>query len=227
MKLSIIFRVFLGLMIAALGGILLARNLEIITFERWDIFWGVLWGGLFILAGISAMITRRTMIVLWGVLLASIGSSIILGAFDVIDVNAWKLFWPVVLIGIGLSILFNYTAKPLRKKKIRTDSDKQNRTAVFYGENLQPRGDYTGGSLSALFGAIELDLRQAEIKDGAVIEVFTFCGGVEITVPDTVIVNNEVRGVLGGSEDKTAPKKGAKKNLYLRGECVLGGLQIK
>lgn len=117
MKLSIIFRVFLGLMIAALGGILLARNLGAINFERWDIFWGVLWGGLFILAGISAIVTRRTMIVLWGVLLASIGSSIILGAFDVIDVNAWELFWPVVLIGVGLSILFSYTARPLRKKK--------------------------------------------------------------------------------------------------------------
>ena len=227
MKLSIIFRVFLGLMIAALGGILLARNLEIITFERWDIFWGVLWGGLFILAGISAMITRRTMIVLWGVLLASIGSSIILGAFDVIDVNAWKLFWPVVLIGIGLSILFNYTARPLRKKDDRADSASQNRTAIFYGEESRFRGDYTGGSVTAIFGGVDLDLRQAKIKDGTVIDIFTFCGGVNISLPDDVIVKNEVRGILGGSEDKTVSKSSTKKTIRLRGECVLGGLEVK
>ena len=78
-----------------------------------------------------------------------------------------------------------------------------------------------------MFGGVELDSRQANIKDGAIIDVFTFCGGININLPDDVIVKNEVRGVLGGSDDKTVPKPSAKKTIYLRGECVLGGLEIK
>ena len=72
-----------------------------------------------------------------------------------------------------------------------------------------------------------MDLRQAKIKDGAVIDIFTLCGGVSLSLPDDVIVKNEVRGILGGSEDKTMPKSSAKKTIILRGECVLGGLEIK
>ena len=89
------------------------------------------------------------------------------------------------------------------------------------------KGDYTGGSVTAIFGGVELDLRQAKIKDGAVIDVFTFCGGVNINMPDDVIVKNGVHGILGGSEDKTAPKPSAKKTIHLRGECILGGLEVK
>lgn len=89
------------------------------------------------------------------------------------------------------------------------------------------KGDYAGGSATAIFGGVELDLRQAKIKDGAVIDIFTLCGGVSLSLPDDVIVKNEVRGILGGSEDKTMPKSSAKKTIILRGECVLGGLEIK
>ena len=89
------------------------------------------------------------------------------------------------------------------------------------------KGDYSGGSVTAIFGGVELDLRQAKIKDGTVIDVFTFCGGVNINMPDDVIVKNEVHGILGGSEDKTVSKSSAKKTIYLRGECVLGGLEVK
>lgn len=50
--------------------------------------------------------------------------------------------------------------------------------------------------------AWELDLRRANIEDGTVIDIFMPCGGVSISLPDDVIVKNEVRGVLGGSETK-------------------------
>ena len=114
-----------------------------------------------------------------------------------------------------------------RSKKLAADGSDNEKVAIFYGEESRVKGDYTGGSVTAIFGNAELDLRQAKIKDGAVIDVFTFCGGASISLPDDVIVKNEVRGVLGGSEDKTVSKSSAKKTLHLRGECVLGGLEIK
>lgn len=221
MKKSFIVRVFFGLMVVALGGVLLANNLGVINFSDWDKFWGVFWGGLFLAAGLTALFSRGAWVL--GVLLTTIGVLIGLGSFGVVDVDLGKIIWPVVVIGIGLSILFRFD--PSKSKK--SGDTLRDKTAIFYGENARPKGDYDGGSLSAIFGGIELDLRQAKVKDGAVIDIFTFCGGIDITMPSDVIIQNEVRGFLGGSEDKTVPDTKAKKKIIVRGECILGGLEIK
>ena len=155
----------------------------------------------------------------------TIGVSIGLGAYGVINISVWKIFWPVMLITIGLTVSVGSGGRK-RSKKSADDSGNE-KIAIFYGEESRVKGDYTGGSVTAIFGGVELDLRQAKIKDGAVIDVFTFCGGVNINMPDDVIVKNEVHGILGGSEDKTVSKSSAKKTIYLRGECVLGGLEVK
>ena len=221
MKKGLLIRVFFGLMIVALGGILLAHNLGIINFDTWGLFWGVFWGGLFLAAGITALFNRGALV--WGLVLCAVGVSIMLGAFGVVDINFWKIFWPLVLVVVGLGVLFKVS--PAKSKE---SADKSNeKVAIFYGEDARPKGDYDGGSLSAVFGGVNLDLRQAKVKDGAVIEVFTFCGGIEINMPSDVIVQNEVRGIFGGSEDKTVPDAKAKKTVILRGECILGGLEIK
>ena len=154
------------------------------------------------------------------------GVSIGLNAYGVIDVSIWKLFWPVVLIAVGLMMVFSIGSAN-RKRAEESSTDDNEKVAIFYGEQSRVRGDYTGGSATAIFGGVDLDLRQANIKDGAIIDVFTFCGGININLPDDVIVKNEVRGVLGGSDDKTMSKPSAKKTIYLKGECVLGGLEIK
>ena len=155
----------------------------------------------------------------------TIGVSIGLGAYGVINISVWKIFWPVMLIAIGLTVSVGSGGRK-RSKKSADDSGNE-KIAIFYGEESRVKGDYTGGSVTAIFGGVDLDLRQAKIKDGAVIDVFTFCGGVNINMPDDVIVKNEVHGILGGSEDKTVSKSSAKKTIYLRGECVLGGLEVK
>lgn len=208
-------------MIVALGGILLAHNLGIINFDTWGLFWGVFWGGLFLAAGITALFNRGALV--WGLVLCAVGVSIMLGAFGVVDINFWKVFWPLVLVVVGLGVLFKVS--PAKSKE---SADKSNeKVAIFYGEDARPKGDYDGGSLSAVFGGVNLDLRQAKVKDGAVIEIFTFCGGIEINMPSDVIVQNEVRGIFGGSEDKTVLDAKAKKIVILRGEFILGGLEIK
>lgn len=221
MKKGLLIRVFFGLMIMALGGILLAHNLGIINFDTWGLFWGVFWGGLFLAAGTTALFNRGALV--WGLVLCAVGMSIVLGAFGVVDVSFWKIFWPLVLVVVGLGVLFKVSPA---KSKGSTDKSNE-KVAIFYGEDARPKGDYDGGSLSAVFGGVNLDLRQAKVKDGAVIEIFTFCGGIEINMPSDVIVQNEVRGIFGGSEDKTVPDTKAKKTVILRGECILGGLEIK
>ena len=227
MKKNFLIRAFFGIVIAALGGVLLLRNLEIIKFDSWNAFWGTVWAAGLVLAGLTTIISSRKLLTrAWGLLLAAAGVSIGLNAYGIIDVSIWKLFWPVVLIAIGLMVSVGSGGRKRSKKSAAADSGNE-KIAIFYGEESRVKGDYTGGSVTAIFGGVELDLRQAKIKDGAVIDVFTFCGGVNINMPNDVIVKNEVRGILGGSEDKTVSKSSAKKTIYLRGECVLGGLEIK
>lgn len=227
MKKNFLVRAFFGVTIAAFGGILLLKNLEIINFDSWHVFWGTVWAAGLILAGLMTIFSsRRASLRVWGLLLMTIGVSIGLGAYGVINISVWKIFWPVMLIAIGLMVNVGSGGRK-RSKKSAADGSGSEKVAIFYGEESRVKGDYTGGSVTAIFGGVELDLRQAKIKDSAVIDVFTFCGGVNINMPDDVIVKNEVHGILGGSEDKTVSKSSAKKTIYLRGECVLGGLEVK
>ena len=229
MKKNFLVRAFFGVTIAAFGGILLLKNLEIINFDSWHVFWGTVWAAGLILAGLMTIFSsRRASLRVWGLLLMTIGVSIGLGAYGVINISVWKIFWPVMLIAVGLMVVFSIGSGNRKKyEKSTRDSSDNEKVAIFYGEESRVKGDYAGGSATAIFGGVELDLRQAKIKDGAVIDIFTFCGGVSINLPDDVIVKNEVRGVLGGSEDKTVSKSSAKKTIVLRGECVLGGLEVK
>ena len=229
MKKSSLIRAFLSIVVVALGGVLLLKNLDIINIS-WDIFWGTVWAAGFVLSGLVNIFNYRNKTAwIWGLLLVAIGVLIGLNSYGIVDVSIWKVFWPVVLIAAGLSMMFNTSPKSVkRSKKLDKDGGIGNeKIACFWGEEDAVKGDYTGGSLVAIFGGVDLDLRQAKIKDGSVIEIFTFCGGVNITLPDDVIVKNEVRGFLGGTDDKTLPKDSAKKTLHLKGECILGGLEIK
>ena len=227
MKKNFLVRAFFGVTIAAFGGVLLLRNLEIIKFDSWHVFWGTVWAVGLILAGLMTIFSsRRASLRVWGLLLMTIGVSIGLGAYGVINISVWKIFWPVMLIAIGLIVSVGSGGHKRSKKSVADDSGNEKIT-IFYGEESRVKGDYTGGSATAIFGGVELDLRRANIKDGAVIDIFTFCGGVSISLPDDVIVKNEVRGILGGSKYKTVSKSSAKKTIILRGECVLGGLEIK
>ena len=228
MKKSSLIRAFLSIVVVALGGVLLLKNLDIINIS-WDIFWGTVWAAGFVLSGLVNIFNYRNKTAwIWGLLLVAIGILIGLNSYGIVDVSIWKVFWPVVLIAAGLSMMFNASPKGVkRSKKLDKDSAGNEKIACFWGEEDAVKGDYTGGSLVAIFGGVDLDLRQAKIKDGSVIEIFTFCGGVNITLPDDVIIKNEVRGFLGGTDDKTLSKDSAKKTLYLKGECILGGLEIK
>ncbi len=227
MKKNFLVRAFFGVTIAAFGGVLLLRNLEIIKFDSWHVFWGTVWAVGLILAGLMTIFSsRRASLRVWGLLLMTIGVSIGLGAYGVINISVWKIFWPVMLIAIGLIVSVGSGGHKRSKKSVADDSGNEKIT-IFYGEESRVKGDYTGGSATAIFGGVELDLRRANIKDGAVIDIFTFCGGVSISLPDDVIVKNEVRGILGGSKYKTVSKSSAKKTIILRGECVLGGLEVK
>ena len=144
MKKNFLVRAFFGVTIVALGGILLLRNLEIIKFDSWNVFWGTVWAVGLILAGLMTIFSsRKASLRVWGLLLMTIGVSIGLGAYGVINISVWKIFWPVMLIAIGLTVSVGSGGRK-RSKKSADDSGNE-KIAIFYGEESRVKGDYTGG----------------------------------------------------------------------------------
>lgn len=89
--------------------------------------------------------------------------------------------------------------------------------------------DFRGGSLTAIMGGCELDLRQASIRGGqAIIDVFAMWGGIEIKVPQDWTVALHGTPILGSFDDKTARVGGdGSKVLVVTGAAIMGGVDIK
>ncbi|ABX40809.1 LiaF transmembrane domain-containing protein [Lachnoclostridium phytofermentans] len=104
-------------------------------------------------------------------------------------------------------------------------------TAVLSGRELRFDNEvFQGAMLSALLGGIELDLRNAIIRENVVIECKTILGGIDIYVPSYVRVVVNCNPILGGVDNKTITPLGANEQtitIYLNATCVLGGIDVK
>jgi hypothetical protein len=89
--------------------------------------------------------------------------------------------------------------------------------------------DFRGGSMTAIMGGCEIDLRHASIASGeAAIDAFALWGGVEIKVPRDWLVVSKGMPLLGGFADSTTPPPSPTgKVLVVRGMAIMGGVEIK
>ena len=102
--------------------------------------------------------------------------------------------------------------------------------AMLSGSELRPMSrPFRGADLSAILGGVNLDLTSARMEgDSARIEVFAFCGGIEIHVPPDWTVTSKVATLLGGYSDKRRPTTILPtKTLIIDGFAVMGGIEVK
>ena len=112
-----------------------------------------------------------------------------------------------------------------------------NATSVFGGvERRITAQDFRFGSVSAVFGGVELDFHGADIDgEEAVMEVNVIFGGVEIRVPDHWHVEARNQTLFGGYSDSTrgavnnsgAGPTSSKKTLVITGQVLFGGIEVK
>src|SRR5689334_471493 len=135
---------------------------------------------------------------------------------------AFKLgFW----LGIAAAAAFVKQAVPSRGGE---DSEELDLVAVFDGVDLRSRASaFTGGSMLAWFGGINVDLREAELAPRARLSVHTFFGGIAIRTPPTWRIESNVK-VLGGGVDARTPAQDDPEapTLILEGTAVLGGIAV-
>ena len=163
-----------------------------------------------------------------------IGVLLLLACQDVIAFEMlWQIVLPVAIILIGVAMicknLFNHKFdEQIEKlnKKILNDGEIG---AVFSGQNINlSNEEFKGKTVKAIFGGLQLDLRNAKIKEDVVINATATFGGIDIFLPDDVVVKVKSNSVFGGVSNKKDNKAKEKApTVYVNGTAVFGGIEIK
>jgi len=219
-------RLIVGVGVILLGTLILLDNLDMIEAHYLFRYWPVLLMAYGAYRMLSPGAGKG-----FGLVILVIGAILLANAMDLTDINLWEL-WPALIILLGLSLILRArgtSAGDSAGGAASTGEDFVSGTAILGGfKRTVTSGDFRGATLTAIMGGCELDLTGASIKESeAVIDVFTFWGGVELRVPQSWQVQVEATPILGGVEDKTrSGGEGERKRLIIRGQAVMGGVEI-
>lgn len=160
--------------------------------------------------------------------------------------NIWQLIIPVILVIIGIRIMFqgsfhkrinydpNYSAGMNGGTGTGaggtsyTNTNKGEYSAVFSSNHIHITEAFYGTSLNSAFGAIVLDLRDAQITGDVEINASAIFGGIDIHLPYNVKVKTSNVPIFGGVSNKhTQSTDPGAPTVYLNATCMFGGIDIK
>jgi predicted membrane protein len=179
----------------------------------------------------------------------------VFGCMD--TVNFVAVYWPVLLIVGGVVLVLHIPAShrrrwcshrpPCYQKKFKTHSSHNDenswqeenigqgesfsKTCVFSsGRYIVVDTEIKDGTLQAIFGGIELDLRKAHLPEGeTVLNIEAIFGGVSLFVPDNWRLEINIESVLGGVDDnrRIIEPIDSTRKLIIKGSAVFGGVEIR
>lgn len=212
-------RLFFGLLIIAVGTVLLMGNAGVLdageTFGNW-------WPAVVILAGALTLAASPGH---WPValIIMAVGGAFLLSNLEVVDIG--NIVVPAVIILVGLLVLFG------RGMGNRVEAgDRVNSFNVFSGSEVSSHSkQFRGGSISAVFGGAEVDLRDARLAPDASLDVFTAFGGVELKVPQGWQVLVKGLPLFGGIDNVTTKEQLPDQPpvLAVNATVLFGGLEIR
>ncbi|NTW71971.1 MAG: cell wall-active antibiotics response protein [Eubacteriaceae bacterium] len=223
----------LGLIIILAGLATLSNNLGLTNFDLGHIF-GTYWPVLIIALGLNFILNHgSTGEMISGVIIVVVGAILLgnsTGTFNVDLSLFFKLFWPVIIILVGLSIFFSHGT-----------SGKNNFAIMSAIERKTQPWKLQTGSFVAFMGGVDLDISLAEINEGeTVLDLTAFMGGIDIILPEDIYVECNGTAILGGLElldhstggiySSTKAVQGTpdnKKILKIYSRAIMGGIEIK
>lgn len=218
-----------GIVLVALGTVI---GLNVLGITDFEIFFDGWWTLFIIIPSFVGIITEKEKA--FSIIGTVVGVVLLLGYQDVIDkAMIWKLLLPFVIVLIGLKMIFkdvfNKEVNSAKKKLDASGIKPEEYAVTFSGQNLDFSGRvFSAAEFNAIFGGMKCDLRNAIITDGAVINICSVFGGVDVYLPADVNVKISSSSVFGGMSDKRAVKT-ADSNItvYIVGNCIFGGADIK
>lgn len=216
-----------GIVLVA-AGTLFALNASNIT--NIDIFFDGWWTLFIIVPCAVGLFTEREKT--GNIIGLAIGVFLLLCCQDILSFGMlWKLLVPAIIVIIGLKMVFtglfgNKANEIISKMKANGDDPKVG-CATFSGCNLNYDGEvFEGAELTATFGGVKCDLRNAIIEKDCAIQVSAIFGGIDILVPDNINVKVSSNSIFGGFSNKTSVHSNAP-TIYVSGTCMFGGVEIK
>jgi predicted membrane protein len=140
------------------------------------------------------------------------------------------LIFPIIIVAIGLSIIFkDRLSKNAKQIEGMTKDGLPDYSAVFGGQEINfPGEEFYGATVSAIFGSVSLDLRQAIIKEDIYISATAVFGGIDMLVPSNVRVEMSTTPIFGGASNKANRPLGENPpTIYLNSTNIFGGTEVK
>lgn len=220
-------RILWGAVLVALG-VIFALNAFHIT--DIDVFFDGWWTLFIIIPCAIGLFTEREKT--GNIIGIVIGVFLLLCCQDILSFSLlWKLLIPALVIIAGLKLvltgIFGNKANELVKKLKLEGKTIGSSCAVFSGCDMNYDNQvFEGAELTAVFGGIDCNLKNAIIEKDCAIKISAIFGGVDIFVPDHVNVKVNANCIFGGISNKTAVHKDAP-TIYISGICIFGGAEIK
>jgi hypothetical protein len=217
-------RLMFGFFLAAVGVVFTLDNLDLV--DSGDVFY--YWPVMLLLLGIGLVLSSASAgEAVGGAIWMLIGGGLLLYRLDVIPYSLWD-FWPLVLVLFGGLMVF----RAVRPRVVGADENSTvHAFAMMSGVTRKIASvAFEGGSLTAIMGGIEVDLRGARmVRQQAVVDCFAMWGGIEIQVPPGWTVSSRVWPLMGGFEDKTTPPapEDITGELVISGLVTMGGITVK
>jgi predicted membrane protein len=225
-------KIVLGTIIIFAGLFLLAENFGFLNSWIKHVIFS--WPMILIVIGVVSLASRDGW--LGGTILILLGSYFLLPRLFPFDLHIGQIFWPSLLILLGVGIMLKgFGVMAFRKKKQDFDVefgyiDESN---VFGGNKYTVSPvEFKGGKVTNVFGGSEINLTQTTLSPGKnILEVDIVFGGITLIVPPNWIVRVQTTSIFGGVSDKRGfvPRGGigSGDELIIKGSIVFGGAEIK
>ena len=214
---------WIGLALVILGVIFLSDTFHIIRFGRLISSW---WPLILIIVGVTKLSCKDSK---GGWTLIIVGIILQLTTLHIVSWHFIGRLWPVILIIIGIGILLKRSSSGGCCGKDFTESteDMLEFDAIFSGTEKQITSQkFRGGEISAIFGSIKLDLRNAGIApDGCTLTADAIFGSIEIYVSPDVTVHLKGSQILGRFDNHTNSVEGGP-TITIKGDAIFGSVRI-
>jgi predicted membrane protein len=220
-------RVFLGILFVAIGGLLILKNLDFLSYDLSHIL--ISWPMLLIVIGLYNLNRKAGSA---GVILIGIGCFFLLPRIFDFHEGFYHNFWPVILMAVGLVFIFQWRRSASFSFGGNVDkTDILDETAIFGGRNMSlVTEQFRGGKITSIFGGSKINLLYCKPVEGCVIDVATIFGGTKIIVPESWNIKTEVVSIFGGFEDKRGnsviSRVDQSKIVIIKGVAIFGGGEI-
>jgi predicted membrane protein len=232
---------FFALLVIGAGFLFLLNGLDILPYDFRRIF--LSWQMLLIVIGIYNLFSPQHKTS--GIILIAIGGVFLINKFHFFTFNAWTVFWPIILIAVGVAILLKYNRRVQNERDgylgdegsdgqfTASGSDSIDEVSVFSGsEKTITSKNFRGGKITSIFGGSEINFMQAGLSPGNnTIDMFCMFGGTTLIVPSDWEINVDVTAIFGGYTDKRYKSKSLTpdntKRLNITGLVLFGGGEIK